>query len=272
MKLADADINYLCNLVAEHSGNVITPRQSYLIEQRLTPLAESLGLADLPSLVSKLRHSPNQLLTASVAEAVTVNETSFYRDAHPFEILQQKILPELLREKGPTQPIRIWCAASSSGQEPYSIAMLIRERFPEARNVRIVATDICEKMLNKMRSGEYSRLEVNRGLPTRRLLNFFDRDGAIWRAKPDLRSMIECRRLNLTHPWPNLGQFDIVFIRNVLIYFSQTTKADILRRASHLLTPQGYLFVGSSEMIVGLDVPLRREEIDATVCYRPITG
>lgn len=274
MPLANPDIEFLRDLVADLSGNVIAPRQVYMLEQRLTPLAERMGLANLDALVSELRRSHDLSLKTKVAEAVTVNETSFFRDVHPFDALRTSIIPELVKKNATKRSIRIWCAASSTGQEPVSIAMTIRESFPELSNWKfdIVATDLSEDVLAKCRTGNYSQLEVNRGLPARKLVRFFERSGADWRTKPEIRDMITYQRLNLTKPLPFMSQFDVVFIRNVLIYFDQSTKIDILNRVHRTLNPDGYLFIGSAETVIGMGLPYRREEIDATVCYRPTTG
>ena len=271
MPLAIPDVEFLSRLVAKQSGNVIAPRQAYLLEQRLTPVAESIGLADVGALLKELRRSNSATLSTNVAEAVTVNETSFFRDVHPFDALPKTIIPEVVKKKQSQRELRIWCAACSSGQEPYSIAMMIREHFPELSNwkFQIVASDLSEDILAKSRSGTYTQLEVNRGLPARKLVRFFDRKGSAWQAKPELSNLISHPRLNLTTLWPLLGKFDIVFIRNVLIYFDQPTKTEILTRIQNTLTPDGYLFMGSVETIIDLSLPYRREEIDATVCYRP---
>lgn len=274
MPITTPDIDFLRGIVADLSGNVIAPRQVYMLEQRLNPLAESLGLTDIDTLVKELRRSNDTSLKTKVAEAVTVNETSFFRDVHPFEALRTHIIPELVKKNAAKKSIRIWCAAASTGQEPVSIAMTIRESFPELSNWKcdIVATDLSEEVLDRCRSGSYSQLEVNRGLPARKLVRFFERTGADWRTKPEIRNMIRYQRLNLTKPLTFMSQFDIVFIRNVLIYFDQPTKTDILKRVHRTLSPDGYLFIGSSETVIGMGLPYRREEIDATVCYRPTTG
>ncbi|MEM0926247.1 MAG: protein-glutamate O-methyltransferase CheR [Planctomycetota bacterium] len=271
MSLASADIDFLRELVAHHSGNVIAPRQVYMLEQRLAPVAGEHGLEDVTSLVAKLRRSSDRKLSTEVAEAVTVNETSFYRDAHVFEALAKKVIPDLIEHRKAQRQIRIWSAACSSGQEPYTLAMVLRERFPQLDDwdIRIVATDLSEEMLRKSRSGEYTQLEVNRGLPVKQLIRFFERKGSHWTAKATLRDMIQCQRLNLTQRWSLLGSFDVVFIRNVLIYFDQKTKSDILQRVHRLLRPDGFLFIGSAETMIGLGAPYQRETIDATVCYRP---
>ena len=271
MSLATSDVDFLRGLVAAHSGNVIAPRQVYMLEQRLNPLAQKSGLEGVQELVLQLRHTNNPALSRRVAEAVTVNESSFFRDLHMFDALRKTILPDLIRKNQGTRSLRIWCAACSSGQEPYSTAMVIQEHFPNLANwnVEIVATDYSEEMLAKSRSGQYTQLEINRGLPTNTLVKFFDRTGSLWQAKKVLREMIEHRRMNLTRPWPSLGTFDIVMIRNVLIYFDQATKNDVLNRVTNLLSPEGYMFIGSSESLIGLGLPFTRQEIDGTVSYRP---
>ncbi|OYP36454.1 CheR family methyltransferase [Rhodopirellula sp. MGV] len=271
MTLATSDIDFLRDLVAKHSGNVIAPRQVYMLEQRLAPLAGTIGLGDVPALVAKLRSTNDANLSNQVAEAVTVNETSFFRDMHVFEAMRKSVIPDLMKKNERSKEIRIWCAACSSGQEPYSLSMVIREHFPQLASwkVSIVATDLSEEMLSKSRSGAYSQLEVNRGLPAKSLVRYFERKGASWQAKRELSELIDFRRLNLTTPWPFLGQFDVIFIRNVLIYFDQRTKADILTRMRRALRPDGYLFIGAAETTIGLNVPFQRTEIDATVCYRP---
>ncbi len=271
MALSTIDVDFLRGVVAEQSGNVITQRQVYMLEKQLQPLAETEGLGGVEQLVVELRRSRNNKLLNKVAEAVTVNETSFFRDIHPFEALKTDVLPRIIEKNKVEKQLRIWCAASSSGQEPYSIGMVIRENFPALQNwnVKILCTDLSEEMLTKTKNGEYSQIEVNRGLPIKKLVRFFDRTGTSWTAKSELRSMIEARRLNLTTQWPYIGQFDLIFIRNVLIYFEPEVKTDILRRAIALLRPDGYLFIGSSEMVIGLGLPIEKEKFNETICYRP---
>ncbi|MHC4875011.1 MAG: CheR family methyltransferase [Planctomycetota bacterium] len=271
MPLTAPDIDFLRDLVVRQSGNILRAGQRDLIESRLTHLAQDCGLENVESLVAELKRSGSSpRLVDKVAQIVTVNETSFFRDIHPFQALQSSIIPSLIKENELRRDLKIWCAACSSGQEPYTIAMVIREHFPMLSdwNVRILATDLSEKMLTKCRNGEYTQLEVNRGLPARNLVRFFDRSGGRWKAKSELRNLIDCQQINLSNNWPITGQYDVIFIRNVLIYFNQETKADILRRAVSQLRPNGYLFIGSSETIIGLELPLKREEIDGTICYR----
>jgi chemotaxis protein methyltransferase CheR len=271
MPLAVPDIEYLRDLVSRRSGNVLTNEQDYLFENRLSPLAQKYGLTNVASLVAELRRSNNPALQERVSEAMTINETSFFRDVHPFEAMRTQIVPAVLQARQATKQLSIWCAASSSGQEPYSLAILLKEHFPQLANwnVRILATDLSDEMLAKARSGKYSQFEVNRGLPSKLLMTHFTRQGTEWIVKDDVRRLVEFRKLNLTQPWPYIAPCDIVFIRNVLIYFDQPTKQSILERVLKVLQPDGYLFVGASETLLNLNLPVRREEIKPTVVYRP---
>lgn len=270
MALSSPDIDFLRGLVSNQSGNVVADRQTYLLEQRLTPIANRVGLDDVSALVGYMRKQKSTKLETEVAEAFTVNETSFFRDVHPFEALRKTILPELISKRKATKRLNVWCGACSSGQEPYSLAMTIREMggLLDGWKINILATDISEKMIAKSSSGEFSQLEANRGLPARKLVRFFERRGSMWCAKDELRSMIEHKRLNLTKPWPHLGEFDLVFMRNVLIYFDRPTKQEILCKANRVVRDDGYFFLGSSETTIGLNVPFVREQINDTVCYR----
>ena len=271
MPLAAPEIDFLRELIADRSGNVIASHQTYLLEQRLKPVATDLGLQDVSGLVSELRRSRNSALSDKVAEAVTVNETSFFRDMHLFQALQQDILPKVFEKNRATKKLRIWCAASSTGQEPYSLAMTIAQHFPHFMgwNIQILATDICENALNICRQAEYRQLEVNRGLPAPYLVRFFDRQGSLWRVKKELRDMIKFQKLNLMKRLPPMDTFDLVLIRNVLIYFDNKDKVDIVQRINSVLARDGYLFIGSAETFVGLNLSFKREEVRGTICYRP---
>ena len=273
MTLATTDLDFLCDVVSKRSGNVVTPGQSYLLESRLAPVAVEHGLETVEKLVAELRASAHSKLHDKVAEALTVNETSFFRDMRPFDALREKIVPDLMKLNQTTRRLTIWCAACSSGQEPYTIAIVLREHFPELSNwsVRILATDLSTEMLETARSGKYSQLEVNRGLPARYLIKYFDRAGTQWVAKPEVRQMIDFQQLNLTKAWPSMPRIDVVFIRNVLIYFDPPAKAQILRHVQQVMRPEGYLFIGGAETMIGLDVGFRREEIASCACYRPAT-
>ena len=273
MPLAEADVGYLRTLVARRSGNILSSNHGYLLEARLTPVAERLGLPNVEALVAELKRSPIKY-EDTVAEAMTINETSFFRDIQPFETLRKDLIPKLLTARAGTRQLHIWCAATSSGQEPYTIAMTLRENFPQLMNwsVRIIATDLSDEMLHRTREGVYSQFEVNRGLPAKLLVKYFQREGTSWRVHPELRNWIECRKLNLVSAWPSMPRFDIVFIRNVLIYFDQATKESVLQRAARNMAPDGNLFLGGDESLVGLNAPFTRETYDKTVCYRPALG
>ncbi|MFN3191446.1 MAG: CheR family methyltransferase [Aureliella sp.] len=271
MAIKTQDLEYLQDVVARRSANKIAPRQSQMLEQQLTTVAVENGLKDVETLIAELRRVNNPKLQDKVAEAATINETQFFRDVHPFESLKNSIIPELMQRNSATRQFRIWCAACSSGQEPYSIAMTILEHFPQLKdwNISILATDISHNMVRRTQEGNFSQLEVNRGMPPQKLVRFFDRSGTSWKVKSELSQLITTRQLNLAKPWPFLGQFDVIFIRNVLIYFEQSVKVDILKRMRGNLRDQGYLFLGGPEMLLGLGLPYERQEIDASVCYRP---
>ncbi len=272
MPLATMEIDFLKQLIAQRSGNVISSNQDYLLESRLIPVAKSAGLANVHALVAELRKQPGSVLPERVAEAMTINETSFFRDMSPFDALKETVIPTLLQKRAATKSLSIWCGASSSGQEPYTIAMTLREHFSElgAWDVNIHATDLSEEMVKRTQEGTYNQFEVNRGLPASMLLRHFERAGTQWRARPELRRMIEARRMNLTSAWPTTAQYDIVFLRNVMIYFDQPAKERILNRIHKVLRPDGYLFLGGGETLITLNVPFHREPTGKTVCFRPV--
>ncbi len=209
-------------------------------------------------------------LERRLVEAMTTNETSFYRDIHPFNALKGKILPEMRTHRAAQKALNIWSAACSTGQELYSIAMLIREHFPEfvTWKVQLVGTDLSEEVLNKARDGKFSQVEMNRGLPAPLLLKYFERDGMTWQIRPELRAMASFTKLNLIERWPVLPQFDVVYLRNVLIYFSPETKREILRKVRQVMAPQSALFLGAAETTMGLDASFERVESDHSVFYR----
>lgn len=271
MPLAAPDIEFLKKLIAERSGNVISSNQDYLLESRLAPVARAAGLDDIQALVAELRKRPGSTLPERIAEAMTINETSFFRDMAPFDALKRSVLPALIQKRAASKSLSIWCGASSSGQEPYSIAMILRE-FHELStwNVKVLATDLSDEMVKRTTDGIYSQFEVNRGLPAQELVRSFERKGTQWQAKPELRKLIEARRMNLTSAWPFMSQYDVVFLRNVLIYFDQPSKERILTRIHKVLRPDGYLFLGGGETLITLNVPFLREPIGKTVCFRPV--
>ena len=270
MAISESDVTYLQQLAVRRSGNVLTHKHTYLMESWLTPVVEELGLRNIEALVAELKRTPGRY-DDQVAAAMTINETSFFRDVQPFEALRRTVIPALIQERSRTKQLIIWCGACSSGQEPYTTAITLREYFPQlvSWNVRIVATDICEEMLERTRTGLYSQQEVSRGLPSALLAKYFTREGLKWRAHAELRKWIDCRKLNLAGRWGIMPRFDIVFMRNVLIYFDQAVKESVLQRTAYNLAPDGYLFLGGGESMVNLNAPFRRETIDRTVCFRP---
>lgn len=272
MPLTAPDIDYLRSTIVKRSGNVISAQQSYLLEARLKPVAQSAGLDDVNALVKELQRDPRAPLHDKVTEAMTINETSFFRDMQPFDALKSCVLPELLERRAALRSLSIWSAASSSGQEAYSLATVIRTHFPEmaAWNVRILGTDLSEKMVQRTREGSYTQFEVNRGLPVSMLVKNFDRKGLNWQAKPELKKMIEARKMNLTESWPTIAKHDVVFLRNVLIYFDIKTKVQILNRVRESMRPDGYLFLGGGETLIRMNVPFKRVTLGKTVAFRPI--
>ena len=224
----------------------------------------------MQALIASLRTNPGADLRDRVIEAMFTHETSFFRDGHPFEILKSMILPNLLAKRSPSQNLTIWCAACSSGQEPFSVAMLAREHFPDlARGrLRTIATDLSEPILARAREGLYTQTEINRGLPPALLARYFDKQGSCWRLKLEIRRMVDFQRSNLAEEWPNLPSPDIIFMRNVLIYFDQETKKSILSKIRKTLKPDGYLILGSSETTLNLDPTFESLSIGKTVCYQ----
>ena len=264
-----SDFNYIRDLVRRHSAIALEADKAYLVETRLAPLARQAGLASLQELIGLLRIQPAHPLHRQVVEAITTHETSFFRDIHPFEALKTTILPALLARRR-SASLTIWCAACSSGQEPFSIAMLMREHFPTlaARQIRIIATDLSSAILARAREGLYSQIEVNRGLPAALLTRYFDKQGLHWRIKSEIRRMVEFQQSNLAEPWPLIPPADLVFMRNVLIYFDVNTKKAILAKIRHVLKPDGYLFLGSSETTLNLDAAFEPISLGKSTCYQ----
>jgi chemotaxis protein methyltransferase CheR len=270
MPLSPGDFQYVSQLVRQRSAIVLEPEKSYLLEARLSPLARAEGHASLEAMIAQLRTQQNNGLHRKVVEAMTTNETSFYRDLHPFDALRTTVIPEVLKRRAGQRELTIWCAASSSGQEPYTIAMTLREHFPELASwtVRILGTDISSEMVRRSREGKYGQLEVNRGLPAPLLLKHFEKRGVEWQVKPELQRWCEFRELNLIEPWGPLPRMDIVFLRNVLIYFDVATKRSILDNVQKVLQPWGYLFLGGAETVINLGDGFERVPVERAGCYR----
>jgi chemotaxis protein methyltransferase CheR len=248
------DYEFLRKCLKERSGLVLSADKQYLVESRLLPVARKAGVTTLGELVGKLRGAHDPVLMTSVVEAMTTNETFFFRDKVPFEHFRATVMPALLKARRAARTIRIWCAATSTGQEPYSLAMCVKamERDILGWRVEILATDISGEVLEKARAGIYSQFEVQRGLPIQLLVKHFTRSGEFWQIAPELRAMVRYRQLNLLTDFSELGTFDIVFCRNVLIYFDAVTKADVLDRIARVTASDGYLVLGAAETVVGL--------------------
>lgn len=271
MTLTAADFAYIRTLVQADSAIVLENDKEYLVESRLTPVVHELGAGTIAELVGELRRTAPGALRDRVVDAMTTNETSFFRDDRPFHALADVVLPELISARRPRRALDVWCAAGSSGQEAYSIAMLLDEalvREPRWR-VRVLASDISSRMLEQARAGTYSQLEVGRGLPAYRLARHFRREGAQWRVRDRLRSMVECRLINLDAPWPALPQMDLILLRNVLIYFDAATRRRVLDRVRTVLRPDGYLFLGAAETMLQDDDVFERVQVGEAVAYRP---
>jgi chemotaxis protein methyltransferase CheR len=249
------DFEFLSALLRKQSGLVLTEDKAYLVESRLLPVARKHGLAGLEALIEALRLAPaNSPLVYEVTDAMTTNESFFFRDIKPFDQFRKFVLPQLLASRQPGRPIRVWSAACSSGQEPYSLAIILREEGAKlaGRRVEIVATDISREMLEKCKAGLYSQFEVQRGLPVQYLVKYFAQMGDKWRIDASLRELIQFREFNLLHDPSALGTFDVVFCRNVLIYFDNDTKRVVLERVSRLLAPDGFLYLGGAETVLGI--------------------
>jgi chemotaxis protein methyltransferase CheR len=270
VSLTAADCEYVYRLVRQRAGIVLDADKAYLVETRLAPLARQGGFESIQGMLTHSQASPHAALRDKLVEALTTNETSFYRDVRPFDALREVVLPDLLRKRAAARRLEVWCAAASTGQEPYTLAMLLREHFPELAgwDVRLTATDISTDVLARARAGCYSQVEVNRGLPAPLLAKYFSRVGANWKLADDIRRMVDFRPLNLIERWPDLGRPDLVLIRNVLIYFDVPTKKDILARARRILRPDGYLMLGGGETTLNLDDGFERVDYERAGVYR----
>ena len=247
------DYEFLRKLLKERSGLDLSSDKQYLVESRLIPLARRSGLAGIADLVQKIK-SGADALTSDVVEAMTTNETFFFRDKIPYDHLRDTILPALLQARASRRSLRIWSAASSTGQEPYSIAMCLKEYGAALAGwrIEIVATDLSPSVLEKSKAGIFSQFEVQRGLPIHMLVKYFAQVGDLWQLHADIRAMVQHRQLNLLQDFSHLGSFDVIFCRNVLIYFDQDTKAGIFERLTRVIEPDGFLALGAAESVVGI--------------------
>ena len=250
---AGIDYGYLRQLVFKHSQNVLDPSRDYLFQTRLTTLLRDQGMSQLEEFVESLKLKRNPALERSIAEAMTINETSFFRDGRPFELLRKELLPRLIEFRRPARALRFWSAACSTGQEAYSLAMLIHEHFPSLTGWRICieGTDVCSEVVERAQAGCYHRIEINRGLPARFVVRYFDHAGEDWVVKPEIKKICNFRQANLCAPQLPFNRsddrFDVIFLRNVMLYFSQETRRPLLAGIHRILAPDGILILGSSE-------------------------
>ncbi len=267
--MTTTDFDYVRDFVRREAAIVMEPGKEYLVESRLLTLARKEGIASIDDLVKQLRTEGKGYLYRKVIDSMTTNETSFFRDIHPFEALKKTLLPELIVRNAAKREINFWCAAASTGQESYSVIMLIAENFPELLNWKFnfIATDLCLEVLARAKAGRFSQLEVNRGLPATLLVKYFTRQGNDWEFRKDLRQRVDFREMNLVKDWLSLPPLDIVFMRNVLIYFDLETKKAILAKTRRLLRPGGCLLMGGAETTFNIDDAFERLAIEKTTCY-----
>ncbi len=271
MTIDSNDYDFLSALVARRSGLALGSGKEYLLEARLIPIANSLGMPSLVELVRHLRVRRDENLEATITEAMTTNETLFFRDKTPFDELKEQILPELIANRQTSRRLRIWSAAASTGQEAYSLLMTIRESFPQLSSWRIevIGTDISQQALSKARQGTYSQFEVQRGLPIQLLVKYFQQVPEGWQISQELRNAVTFKPLNLLENLSSLGEFDIIFCRNVLIYFEQANKTTILDRMERQLRPDGYLVLGAAETVLGVTNRFQRIRSCKSAVYAP---
>jgi chemotaxis protein methyltransferase CheR len=257
-----ADFDFVAHLVRDRSGLVLSADKTYLVESRLSPIARRDGFPSIDELISALRVRRDGRLIDTVVDAMTTNETFFFRDKTPFDIFETIVLPDLVaRKRGGT--IRIWCAAASTGQEPYSLAMIADAMAPRLGGCKleILGTDISERCLEKAKAGTFTQFEVQRGLPVQMLVKHFKKDGEVWKIDDRLKANIRFRPMNLLDDFRGLGRFDAIFCRNVLIYFDAQTKKQVLERMSSQVEGPGFLFLGAAETVLGV-----------TDTFKPVQG
>ncbi|MDY7085734.1 MAG: protein-glutamate O-methyltransferase CheR [Actinomycetota bacterium] len=272
MTLSQAEFNFVSQLVRREASIVLAPGKEYLVEARLIPVARAVGAANVNEFLAELQRRPDPARQRKIIDALTTNETSWFRDREPFTALTEVVLPELVKSRGAARKLRVWSAASSSGQEAYSLAITMQENLPPGWNYEIMGTDISTEMVKRAETAEYSQVEVNRGLPAAQLVQYFERAGAHWRITQALRRNVSFRLMNLTAPLPAMQPFDVIFLRNVLIYFDVATKRAVLQNVAKLLRPDGWLFLGAAETTIGIDDNYERVAAGRTSAYRVRSG
>jgi chemotaxis protein methyltransferase CheR len=265
-------VTFLRKLIYDGSAIVLEADKRYLLEARLGPVLARERLASFDELVARLHGDDAGPLRQRVIEAVATHETSFFRDRLPFDLFRETLIPRLVVERAASKRLNVWCAASSTGQEPYSIAFIIKEHGPALAgwSVQMIASDLSAEVLARARAGSFSQLEVDRGLPAPMLSKFFERAGAQWRVREEVRRMIDFRRINLVDAWPSMPEMDVVFLRNVLIYFDVATKVRIFERLARVMRPGGFLFLGSAESTHNLSDRFQAVVQGNTTCYQRV--
>jgi chemotaxis protein methyltransferase CheR len=269
--LSNANFGYVRDLLKEHAAIVLEEEKAYLIESRLSAIAKREGVGSVADLVSHLERQAFGQVHGEVIDALTTNETSWFRDLHPFHALRDHVVPELMSTRSAERSIAFWSAACSTGQEPYTVAMLLLDHFPQlvgGWKVRLLASDISKTAVDRARAGRYALLEINRGLPAPMLVKHFRQDGPYWRVSDQLRQMVQFGIVNLAAPWPPLPTLDVVLLRNVMIYFDIETKRSILAKVRRVLRPDGLLFLGSAETTINIDDAFERVQLGKATAYR----
>ncbi len=274
MEVSAQDFQFISDFVRREAAIVLEPGKEYLVSTRLAPLARQSKLDSISGIVSALRNGADRPLATAVIEAMTTNESSFFRDIEPFEILRKQLVPEMIELRKGKRELSIWSAACSTGQEPYSLAMMLVDKFPQLREwkVNIVASDISRTVLDRAERGCFSQYEVNRGLPAPMLMKYFTKEGAEWRVCEQVRAMTSFHELNLIKRFPGCWRFDFVLMRNVLIYFDLATKQDILKRVRGALQTDGYLLLGAAETTLNVDPNFKRIPFEKTSVYQQTGG
>jgi chemotaxis protein methyltransferase CheR len=263
MTISPADFDFMADLLKKQSGLIITKDKVYLLESRLLPLARRQGLPGLNELIALVRGGKDATIAKAVNEAMTTNESFFFRDVKPFQLFETETLPHLLKTRAAQKSFRIWSAAASNGQEPYTLAMILKQHEAKMKDwkIEIIGTDLSNEVLAKAKSGIYSQFEVQRGLPIQYLMKYFTKTNEAWQINEAIRNMVQYKPLNLLQPFNMLGTMDVIFCRNVLIYFDQPTKAEVLGRMAKQLTKDGVLYLGGAETVVGV-----------TERFKPVAG
>jgi chemotaxis protein methyltransferase CheR len=251
--MTPADFEFVSQLLKKRSGLILGADKQYLLDSRLSPVARKHSVPDLVGLITRLR-AGDEAVVKSVVEAMTTNESFFFRDKTPFDHFEKVMLPPLLKSRAAVKRLRIWCAAASTGQEPYSLAMILKDKSAQLKDwrIEILGTDLSTEVLAKAQAGVYSQFEVQRGLPIQMLVKHFKKDGEQWRINDDIKSMVAYKTNNLLEPFTAMGPFDIIFCRNVLIYFDAPTKQNVLDRSAQILAPDGFLVLGAAETVLGI--------------------